>query len=289
MTTMPGNEPTVPPTDAGATRSRWRRFSPSMGWRAFWSEIIIVVLGVVIALVANEAVQDWSWRSKVEDADARLQGDITWAFLWVAEKYVSQPCIDAQLAAMSRNVLESEDTLKPQPVIIANTGVQYVVRMPNRPYRFPTWDALVADGTATHFAPERQAFLGRVSDDMAQARAGETDSRRLMGRLLVMRDPIALDPAVRAELLTNINELRSLTTIEALNSQQRMRRIADAGNAPTADIVERFLNASGEHPSGNDFSCIVPFCTARGLPVADWRDYKKIAVSASTPGAETGE
>ena len=40
---------------AGATRrSRWRRFSPSMGWRAFWSEIVIVVLGVVIALAAGK-------------------------------------------------------------------------------------------------------------------------------------------------------------------------------------------------------------------------------------------
>ena len=267
-------------TPDSAPRSRWRRFSPSMGWRAFWSEIVIVVLGVVIALAANEAVQDWSWRNKVRDSETRLHGDITWTFLWVAEKYVSQPCIDAQLAALSRIVLESEDTLKPQPVFTANTKVQYVVRMPNRPYRFPTWDALVADGTASHFAPERQAFFGRISDDMAQARAGETESRRLMGRLLVMRDPIPLDPMVRAELLTNINELRSLTTIEALNSQQRMRRIADAGNAPTADIVERFLNASGKYPSGNDFSGTVPFCKAKGFPLADWRDYRKITVSA---------
>ena len=31
---------------------RRRRFSPSMGWKAFWSEILIVVLGVAIALAA---------------------------------------------------------------------------------------------------------------------------------------------------------------------------------------------------------------------------------------------
>ena len=44
-----------------------------MGWRAFWSEIVIVVLGVVIALAANEAVQDWAWRNKVKDAEVRLR------------------------------------------------------------------------------------------------------------------------------------------------------------------------------------------------------------------------
>ena len=41
---------------ASAHRPRWRRFSPSMGWRAFWSEIVIVVLGVAIALAANPEI-----------------------------------------------------------------------------------------------------------------------------------------------------------------------------------------------------------------------------------------
>ena len=87
---------TAPAAEPGH-RSRWRRFSPSMGWRAFWSEIVIVVLGVAIALAANEAVQAWNWRNKVSDAETRLQGDITFAFLWSAETAASQPCIDAQL------------------------------------------------------------------------------------------------------------------------------------------------------------------------------------------------
>ena len=63
-------------TPEAAYRSRCRRFSPSMGWKAFWSEIVIVVLGVAIALAANEAVQDWTWRSKVQDAEVRLRDDI---------------------------------------------------------------------------------------------------------------------------------------------------------------------------------------------------------------------
>ena len=87
--TMSPDVPDVAQPPGAAHRSRWRRFSPSMGWRAFWSEIVIVVLGVVIALAANEAVQDWAWRNKVKDAEVRLRYDITWAFLWEAEKYVS--------------------------------------------------------------------------------------------------------------------------------------------------------------------------------------------------------
>ena len=276
MTTPPENGSDAAQPPASAHRSRWRRFSPSMGWRAFWSEIVIVVLGVVIALAANEAVQDWAWRNKVKDAEVRLRYDITWAFLWEAEKYVSVPCIDAQLAALSRNVLESGDTLKPQPIITQNNNVRSVVRLPNRPYRFPTWDALVADGTATHFAPQRQAFLSGVSHDQALSSESMAEIHRLRGRLMVMREPLALDPAVRAGLLTTINELRAIVTVESLNARQRMRRIADSGDAPSSDVVELFLNASGKNPPGGNFSGMPQFCKTQGLPIGDWRDYQKL-------------
>lgn len=273
-------------TAAPAHRLRWRRFSPSMGWKAFWSEIVIVVLGVVIALAANEAVENWNWRNKVGDAETRLRGDIAWVFLWSAEKYISLPCVDAQLAALSRNVLGSGETLEPAPVL-TSLSREFVVRMPNRPYRFPVWDALLADGTATHFTPQRQAFLGRISDSMARARQDESDTHRLVGSLLVMREPIALDPGVRANLLTRINELRSLNMRDALGARQDMQMIADAGSAPPDDEVESFLNAAGKHPSGATFSGMAQFCKARGLPVADWRDYRKIDARASlNPGAK---
>jgi plasmid stability protein len=194
MTAPPNDAHRSPPTEP-ARRSRWQRFSPSMGWQAFWSEILIVVLGVAIALAASEAVEAWNWRNKVTEAETRLEGDITWVFLWSAEKSVSQPCVDAQLAAMNRKVLESGDTLVPMPVITTMDREQ-VVRMPTRPYRFPVWEALLGDGTASHFPAQRQAILGRVSEDMAQARAYEAETRALGGALLVMRDPIALDPVV---------------------------------------------------------------------------------------------
>ena len=256
-----------------------------MGWRAFWSEIVIVVLGVVIALAANEAVQDWNWRNKVKDAEVRLQGDIAWAFLWAAEKSASQPCVDAQLAAAARNVLESGETLEPMPVV-GSLNLQMLVRMPNRPYRFPVWDALLADGTASHFATQRQALYGRISDGMAMSRSSEVETRRLGGNLLRMRDQIPLDPVVRADLLSDINNLRSLTAYEGLNAQQRMRVIADAGIAPPDEMVERFLNVSGKNPNGADFSGMPHFCKTQGLPIGDWRDYRKLPpINLLYPGA----
>ena len=257
-----------------AHRSRWRRFSPSMGWRAFWSEIIIVVLGVVIALAANEAVQEWSWRNKVREAETRLQGDITWGFLWSAERYATFPCVDAQLAALSEKIIQGPDTTKPVSTVAYNT-VNDIVRIPNRPYRFPVWDTLVAEGTAMHFTRQQQALFGRISEGMAQARVDETDSRRLMGRLLVLRHSLVLDSTLRAELLSRIEEIRYISGYQALTAQQRMRWIADAGKAPPAAVIDAFLDHRNQEVSVADFSGTAKHCRLNGLPLTDWRDYQK--------------
>lgn len=287
----PNNESQAPSSAAHAVegttqqqhRSRWRRLSPSMGWPAFWSEILIVVLGIVIALAANEAAEQWNWRNKVAEAETRLDGDIIWVFLWSAEKSVSQPCVDAQLAAMARNVLESADATTPIPVVTTLDREQ-LVRMPMRPYRFPVWDALVADGTASRFSTQKQAFLGRLSDGMALALVHEVETRRLGGLLLAMRDPIALDPVVRADLQAKISSLRFIWQQERLNARQHMRLIADAGKAPTDEVVERFLNVDGKHAVGADYSGISHYCKTHGLPLADWRDFRKISASIAAPG-----
>ncbi len=70
---------------------------------------------------------------------------------------------------------------------------------------------------------------------------------------------------------------------ERLYARQRMRLIADAGSAPSEEIVEHFLNADGKQTAGNDFSGVPHFCTTRGLPVAEWRDYRELNVTVGAP------
>jgi hypothetical protein len=63
-----------------------------------------------------------------------------------------------------------------------------------------------------------------------------------------------------------------------------MRLIVDAGNAPSEEVVERFLNAEGKHPAGNNHSGVPHFCRTNGLPLADWRDYRELNVDLGAPG-----
>ncbi len=48
MSASPEDNQTESQSSETPRRSRWRRFSPSMGWKAFRSEILIVVRDVVV-------------------------------------------------------------------------------------------------------------------------------------------------------------------------------------------------------------------------------------------------
>ena len=244
-----------------ARRSRWQRFSPSMGWKAFWSEIVIVVLGVVIALAANEAVQNWNWRSKVQDGEARLREDTASVFEWSAERYATALCIDAQLAALSSRVVDSGERLDPAS-IHTSLNMRRVLIAPQRPFRYPIWDAMVADGTASRMSHQRQALYGRIGDSMARMRLRNEDFMRLRGRLLVLGHPIVLDSVTRNQLLIDLEELRAMNTADARSLGQDMNLITQEGLAPADDRVEEFLANS----------LTMQFCREQGLPMNDWRD-----------------
>lgn len=254
---------------APAHRSRWRRFSPSMGWKAFWSEILIVVLGVAIALAAGEAVEDWSWKAKVRDGEARVRGDTERVFVWGAETYATQPCVEAQLDRLAQRVMESGTTLTPAPVYSESTAPipakpRFVLRMPARPWRFPVWEALVANGTATHFSRQRQDIYGSLDHSIVAARGYRDESNRLYGRLMALSYPVELDAAARREYLVDIETVRRLNLSTLISGQQQLSVMLREGIAPTPERVDAFLRDSGT----------VKFCKEQNLPLADWREVK---------------
>jgi len=250
-------------------RSRWQRFSPSMGWKAFWSEIIIVILGVLIALAANEAVQNWNWRNKVQDGENRLRVDVERAFINAAELYVTAPCLDSQLSKLTDNLLISGDKLTPMPVFnekdAGASEWNFVVRLPNRPYRFSIWETLLADGTAAHFSPARQEAYSYINFVMNRFHNEITKSQDATARFDVMAFPISLDTGIRKDLLVDIQEQKRRNIFLSIYAQRLMVRIRDMNSQPKDDMVNAELSKSGT----------VQFCKAHNLPLADWRDALK--------------
>jgi len=75
---------------------------PMHGWREFAGEVGIIVVGVLIALGAEQAVESWHWHLKATQTtkilDAELHRDAVSAYDWLTVA----PCVDRQLNSIDK-------------------------------------------------------------------------------------------------------------------------------------------------------------------------------------------
>jgi hypothetical protein len=234
---------------------------PIHGWRAFVGEIAIIVIGVLIALGAQQAAENWSWRQKVEDAGRQLNREASINFRYAAEQVAVGPCLDAQLERLRLRVLASGPTLRPAPVF-SDPSSKFVFRSPSRPYQSNVWRTINDDGTSLHF-DELSRY--RYSETYTQLEdlglmTKQTDLKT--GQLMLLREPISLDPMTRAQLLLAVAEQRSRSRQQSLVAEQVMGTMRDLKHEPDGSVVDKYLS---------DRSGSVRFCKTQGLPLADWR------------------
>lgn len=78
-------------------RSRLVRLSPAHGWPSFWTEITVVVLGILIALGAQQAVDAWNARSDTIEFRKALDGEIAYNLAQYRERATQADCLKRRL------------------------------------------------------------------------------------------------------------------------------------------------------------------------------------------------
>jgi hypothetical protein len=91
---------------------RYRLLEPPNGWRAFSFEFVTIVLGVLVALGAQELAQDFHWRRQVKETRQALDAELARDLAAFDQRYNNRPCISARLAELKRWV-ESIDAGRP--------------------------------------------------------------------------------------------------------------------------------------------------------------------------------
>lgn len=73
---------------------------PLHGWREFAGEVGIIVLGVLIALTAEQVVESWHWRRVVAAERVALDDDVADMWNAMSARMVMQPCVDERLSEL---------------------------------------------------------------------------------------------------------------------------------------------------------------------------------------------
>jgi hypothetical protein len=214
---------------------------PLHGWRAFVGEVGVIVLGVLIALGAQQLVESLNWREKVDAAVSDMNnelgsGDGPEAY----ERLAIHDCVATHLNGL-RALVEHGDRSESRKLIDR-------FWLPNR-----TWDSLARDAAntadvAAHM-PHQQMLQYRIAYEMipAMQRIAEKELGDL-GRFRAL-------PASGGEL-TSDEKLSEIAAIEALRldndtfereSRFVLLRMKMMGLGLSKRFVERRVRAARAH------------------------------------------
>lgn len=174
---------------------------PLHGWRAFAGEVGVIVLGVLIALGAQQLVEGFAWRQKVAAAIADMNNELSSGDGPEAyERLVLHDCVARHLDAV-RAAIETGNRGEGRKLIDQ-------LWLPNR-----TWDSLARDAAntadvAAHM-PHQRMFQYRIAYEMVP------DMQRLAEMELSDLGRFRALPASGGELNAE-EKLSEIAAIEAL-------------------------------------------------------------------------
>ena len=165
---------------------------PLHGWRVFSGEVAVIVLGVLIALGAEQVVQAYDWRERVGRGRNELRSEIGQAVRNAHDRLELGPCANKRLDLLDGLLMGSTAPLE-KPMIVTR---YYTIIAP---WSQAVWDTMMSAGVVEHLPESEMLAYANLYESIALAREemkAEQDSisdlallTRLRGRLTLLSPP----------------------------------------------------------------------------------------------------
>lgn len=226
---------------------------PMHGWREFAGEIAIIVIGVLIALGAEQVLESWHWQHKADETTAAIRDDIAGTYSQAAEAASVAPCVDRQLEILEDAVGQPGFTTA--PLYSDASFNHFVVRMPSRPWSDLAWKAATSEGTVSHLPVKRRQAFESFYQQVATMELNARQVDELGWRLRALGRPGGADQ--RARSIEAMEELRGHIDYMALVANQLMGQVDSIGMRPASSYIAASIQKSGT----------AKFCRAHGIAI----------------------
>lgn len=181
---------------------------PLHGWREFVGEIAIIVIGVLIALGAEQVVEHWRWEHKVAAAERSMNEEIKNSLLGVIEMDRLQKCSAVQLDAL-QNAIARGDQIKAKHIL--DQGGAF---MPNRLWADNAFQATLAAQVSDHLGADKLKSYSQVYQMIRDIRRVQEASEDATSDLAVLYflPEVPTSPASRYAQLREVTNDRLRTT-----------------------------------------------------------------------------
>lgn len=239
--TREGVPPSVTPIEEGQQHVEIHKPKPVHNWREFFGEIGIIVIGVLIAIGAEQTIEALHWQHKAGDAAEAIKHEMFANYSQAVEAASVAPCVDRQLVML-------EETLgKPGFTSVAaysdSKFNHYVIRAPSRPWADSEWKTAISEGTVTHLPENLRAGLQSAYQQIGILELNTRQADVITWRLRALALPTTADQRARA--IESMEELRGHVGYMALVANQVMGRLDTLGMRPAPSNAYEVMRTSG--------------------------------------------
>jgi hypothetical protein len=248
---------------------------PWHGVREFLKEYVIIVVGVLTALAAEQAVEWLHWREKVTQAEAAMLPEIRLNLLSSYERLALAPCQRQRLENLRDGLLRPGPAWKAAPVLQAQSAdpaksdlamwahgsiaaggsaMAGVYRTPIRPWSEGAWSSAVASGVFDHMPRDRATAYSRLYRTFAWMREEQQDEGTAKARLAALAYDRTLTEAEKTEFLNTVGALNGVNLVMELNAAQLIMDADTSGLRIKASEAKAVLDDIATSPRA---SCYV--------------------------------
>ena len=207
-----------------------RLFKPLHGWRAFWGEVGIIVLGVLIALGAQQMVEAINWKREVAGFRDSVRGEIEINLGSYPYRAKQKPCITARLDELQRwldgwRVGRTERLEGPIGVVAS------------RVIRTSVWESR-DPGTFAHMPREEKEEYAFLYDEFANNELHRLDERNAWFDLTSFDGATLLDHQDQMRLQGLIGRARLRDERIDSNAERFIKRAADKSGLVPRDVPD---------------------------------------------------
>ena len=199
---------------------------PLHGWREFAGEVGIIVVGVLIALGAEQVVEAWQWDRKADATEAAIRQELAVDAGVYDERAIIAQCLEAKGQQLSEILRDAHRTG-------TLPDIEYINGPPARPVVTAEWSAAIADGSLAHLPGDFRKMLGveypMISD---YERSLDEQSQLWMVVRLADRAPGPISETLLADISTALARARYELYISDLVAAQSLDEIEKAGVKP---------------------------------------------------------
>jgi hypothetical protein len=174
---------------------------PMHGWREFAGEVGVIVLGVLIALGAEQAIDSVHRRSEAREARSEIEAEVVTDITRIKQRALNADCVDARLNEMDQIIdSENSDGTIRRPSLIG--------RPPRYAIETMRWDAASQSGRVSLLPSDWQAQFGFLYTVLRYHYQTNTEEEAVWSRLNALSGIERITPEVRFALKQDIAQAR---------------------------------------------------------------------------------